>query len=268
MTFSTITGNTNNDFRYESSLGNIQGYNQDLFIGVNESLNISNGLITVWDNSFNLTRLTSDTEIFINSTNVADTQEVLIRGLDVNFDNLDVAVALNGQTQVSIGNFTHIQAALITSSTTPLGDVYIAESDTLTAGVPDDDTKVKSKIIQGFNITRNGFFMVPRGKMAMTLTLRANTDSTNKTVTLRTYVTPDGGTPLNSVTYTVGLGFPEFNFGIPISTTLIFGDLAPVLPEKSFVEFKASASSNDTLIFVGNDFLIVDRALTTLMNGG
>ena len=264
MALSTTQGVFPKDFIFEVTMGNVPGYNQDFIVGVQEDLDSADGNITIWDNKFDLTRLTSDTEIFINSTNAGDTMDIVVTGLDINFDKKNVSIALSGQTQVSIGNFRHIQTAIVSGTVTPSGDIYVAESDTLTAGVPDTNSKVKSKIIQGKNITHNAFFMVPKGKNAITMAIRGTTDATTKPATVETYVTPDGGATLQNISYTILPGFPQFLFPAPVSTVDIFGDVISSLGEKTFIEFKGEATANNTRLLFSIDLICVDLALISL----
>jgi hypothetical protein len=54
----------------------------------------------------------------------------------------------------------------VNRGTTPLaGDVYVAESDSYTDGVPDTPAKWKAKITQGFNQTLMALYTVPTDKM-------------------------------------------------------------------------------------------------------
>ncbi|PCJ39129.1 MAG: hypothetical protein COA71_14530 [SAR86 cluster bacterium] len=264
MALSNSTGHFPKDFILEITLGSIKGFSQDFVVGVQESLDISDGNITIWDNKFTLTRLTSDTEIFINSTNTGDTMDIVVTGLDINFEKKSSTTTLSGQTQVSIGNFRHIQTGIVSGSVTPSGDIYVAESDTLSSGVPDTNSKVKSKIIQGKNITHNAFFMVPKGKTAITMAIRGSTDSSTKAAIVETVVTLDGGVPLQNISYAVSLNFPQFLFPAPVATVDLFGDIISSLSEKTFLEFTAKADANNTRILFSIDLICADSALISL----
>jgi hypothetical protein len=263
MPLSKKTRDFPNDFMLQTVLGNVTGYEQALLIGSAPDLDSGDGSLTIWDNKFNATFRTTEAEHFINSTSVGDTQTVLVSGVDLNW-NLKIQVAvLSGQTQVSIGNFLRIQAATVVGGGTPVGDVYVAETDTLTAGVPDTDTKVHSKIITPNNITRNGFFHVPAGKSAVTMAIRGTVDTgTNKSAIVHTHIHPLGLDPIISVDYVVSKGFPEFTFPTPIATTrALTGALTPVLDEKNTIEFRAEVNEVNTRVFFGADYLLVDNVL-------
>lgn len=263
----TITANEllNAQFLLQVALGNVPGYQTGFLIGNSFSLDIADGEQQIWDNDFDLTPLTADTEIFMSSSNSGDTMSIIVSGLDSNFDQKFSTIALTGQTQVTIGNFRHVQSATVLGATTPSGDIYIATTDTLTAGVPDTDSTVKSKIIQGLNTTHNGFYMVPRAKMVAAVAIRGTTDANTKPVIVHTVTTADGGVPVNVTDYTVLSGFPQFTFLTPLATfNLTGGALTYIVPEKTLVQYRGEATANATKLFFGVDFLIIDDALTSL----
>lgn len=250
----------NRDFLLEVALGNVNGFSTDFLVGINPSM--SEGVErTIWDSDFNVTPLTANTEIFINSSDAGDTTSVIIvNGLDVNFDRVTRTATLDGQTQVSVGFFTHVQACSA-SIATPAGDVYIAESDTLTVGVPDTDSKVKSKIRQGFNITRNGFYMVPRAMSAITVSIRGTISAVEKAAMINTIITPFGGIPLRTISYGVSQSGLQWVIPMPVAMTNIFNQLTEVLPEKTFVEFRGDSDRNANEVFFGVDFLLRDNPI-------
>ena len=263
-----LTSKLSDDFLLQVALGNVPGHSIDFVVGYQGDLDATDGNITLWDNKFDYTPFTADTEMFISSSNTGDTSVVRVIGLDTNFDRIFLDATLSGQTQVSLGNFRHVQQAVVISGGTPAGDVYIAATDTLTAGVPDTNSKVKSKILQGKNITHNSFSMVPRGFVHVPVAIRASTDATTKTVLVETWITTAvGGLAANTVTYTVLSGFPQFIFPLPVASISTAGETQIVFPEKAFTEYKVLASIPDTQIFFGVDILVIESALTNLATG-
>lgn len=91
----------------------------------------------------------------ISSADAGDTQEIAIEGhtLDDNghFKFLAQTATLNGQTRVAITPMARVQRAANKGSTDLTGPVYVYENDTLSAGVPDTDTKVHIMIAAGRN---------------------------------------------------------------------------------------------------------------------
>lgn len=117
------------------------GDNQD--VGVSEE--------DVWTFGGTQTDLTSGAEHFISSSNASDTNvEVTVEGIS-NTWVLQTAVITftSGQSQQTLGaglSWIRINRAWVSGSTPSVGDLYIAESDTLTLGVPDTAAKVRGKL--------------------------------------------------------------------------------------------------------------------------
>ena len=170
-----------NDYFIAVSAGDITGSLDDRIVGRN--LAVSNGTFeTLWDMGGNINYLPADTQLYVSSSSAADTAVILlVQGLDDNYVQKSEVVTLNGQTQVALpGLMFRISAMIVGNATTPVGDVYLAEADTLVAGVPTTASKVQSKIrlspgdagvFASYNITHNGFFTVPAGKELHVLSL-------------------------------------------------------------------------------------------------
>jgi len=252
--------NPKRDFVLDVTMGKIPGYAPALLLGQRIDQSIAEGKKTIWDHDDSIVFLSAGTDLFASSSSASDTAPVFLIacGLDDDFRVKSTTTALTGQTQVPIGNFRVVQNATIVIQGA-IGDVYIAEADTLTAGVPDTSAKVQSKILAGKNITHNGFFTVPAGFSAITMAIRATTDSANKSAKVDTQITPNGQPTLVTVTYSVSQSFPQFLFPAPISATTFLGDLTPVLPEKTTISFAADVDTNNTDVFFGVDFILVQN---------
>lgn len=264
MTQSKVRGVVDENILVQSSLGNVPGHSVIFMIGVAPDLDAGDGSIAIWDNKFDYTPFTGDTEMFLSSSNAADTMTVRVSGLDTNFDPKTVDLALTGQTQASLGIFRHVQRAYVLGTVTPAGDVYIAASDTLTAGVPNTQSKVKSKIIQGHNITHNGFYMVPRRKIGATLAFRVSTNKRLEATEITTWLYPLDGTPKNLVTYSALAQFAQFNFPAPVASLSLGSEVQNIRGEKMLVVYKAEASTVNTKVFFGADILLIEENLTEL----
>lgn len=114
----------------------------------------------------NLLEVTST--VYMSSTSASDTGILMAAvGLNGDDDEQTGVATLNGQSQVAItGTWFRIFLGINISSTELQGDIYIAEADDLTNGVPDDLTKVLAKIDVGKNASQNGSYTVPRNKEA------------------------------------------------------------------------------------------------------
>ncbi len=110
-------------------------------------------------------------------------QVLQVSGLDENWDQQTGLCTLTGQTQAAItkvdgsaAEWTRIHRAFqVSPEPDPIGDVYIAESDTLTLGVPDTGTKIHGYIdyTTAAQQTEKGMYTVPRGYAALVLGMTA-----------------------------------------------------------------------------------------------
>ena len=250
------------DFTLEASMAQIPGWNPVLVIGTMPSTTTT--YHTVWDvEGSSLVPLTTNTELFISSSSASDTGAVLIFGLDDDYIEKQEVHVLTGTTQVSVGNWYRINRMVNVSTATAVGDIYIAQAGTWTAGVPDALTDIQSKIILGQNITHNGFFSVPAGKFMIVTTNRASTSpDISKIIKVRNQISlPDQGQPLLTGTeFHVGDNFPQWLFPTPVGVTEFQGVQAAVLPAKSDIYHEAISSSvGGPTVFFGIDGWVVDH---------
>jgi len=106
-------------------------------------------------------------ELHISSSEGADTQQITVRGLDADWNDQEVTVTLAGQTETVIGtSITWIRAfrAFNANSTALTGTVYIYADDTVVAGVPQTNNKVRAIITIGEDQTLMALYSVPLGK--------------------------------------------------------------------------------------------------------
>jgi hypothetical protein len=90
---------------------------------------------------------------------------VLVVGCDSDFNAVEAFVTTNGQTQVALDSLMYrVFYAIVINNINPLGDLYIAESDTLTGGIPNTSTKVKALILNGFGTSQMALLTVLKGK--------------------------------------------------------------------------------------------------------
>jgi hypothetical protein len=112
--------------------------------------------------------------------------------VDGNGAESEVTVALTGQTQAQVGTGTYVRChrAWVDDTTTPAGDVYIAESDNLTGGVPDTQAKIKAKIGAGDNQTMQAIWHCPAGKRGKVRDVFITGSTNGKVVTARLWRKP------------------------------------------------------------------------------
>lgn len=156
-----------NNFYLDVALGNIEGFSLQSLLGENPDMQ-AGVQETIWDQGGIHIKLSTDTQLYISSSNALDDQFIQVPGLDSSYNQISRLAQLDGQNQVALnGDMFRVLSAIVTDVTEPLGDIYISEEATggdLVGGVPQTVSKIKSKITQGNNLTSNGFYTVPLGK--------------------------------------------------------------------------------------------------------
>ena len=175
----------NKDYYLEVAKGNVAGTTGGFVVGRNNDVGATNSE-SVWDIGGNYTYLTADTQLYISSTDALDVDvDIIITGLDDNYLQVTRTVNTNGQSQVAISDLMFRVLTVFTAPTSanhPVGDIYLAETDTLTAGVPNTATKIKALIplartsagvtidsgtdFASDNFSHLGLYTVPAGKTA------------------------------------------------------------------------------------------------------
>lgn len=117
--------------------------------------------VTVWNQSGDETYVTTNAIDTISSSSGSDSQEVTIEGhtvsgtgADAQFTFVTQTATLNGQTKVVLGTPLARMSRIVNNDTTVFaGDIYGYEDTAITAGVPNDATKIHAKIVAGDNQT-------------------------------------------------------------------------------------------------------------------
>ena len=236
------------NFLIEVLLGNISGYafapqvfgnNPDLAADTEE---------TVWDQGGIYTYLTANTTLYASSTDSGDTTVTLnVVGLDANYAEVTRTVTLNGQNQVALsGQMFRVFSAEVSGSTEADGDIYIAETDTLTGGVPDTASKIKTKIVQGRERSQNVMYTVPAGKSALLINSNYLSPK-NEDICFFNKIKL-----LNGVWQVTG----EFD----LYQNVLVADTPGILfPEKTDIEVTAKASNAGSSASVRLTYLLVDN---------
>ena len=174
------------DFLLEISKGSMPGYEAVILEGYMDGADVTlRNLGWYYDGvestEATYTFLTAGTELFVSSSNAGDTQNITVDGVDGSYDKKTATVALSGQSQVSLGTgWLRVNFAVNAGSTDFAGKIYIAESDTLTAGVPDTDSKVKGFIhidpitTRSQNVMKQFPYTVPTGHTLFLLSIRVS----------------------------------------------------------------------------------------------
>ena len=102
--------------------------------------------------------------LYISSTQAADTMEMKIQGLDANFDEQEELISLSGTGQVEIGGtWKRVHRSYNDGPVATAGDIYIAETDATTSGVPDTASKIKAVVLATDQQTEMAIYTVPAG---------------------------------------------------------------------------------------------------------
>jgi hypothetical protein len=107
----------------------------------------------------------------VSSSSNSDTIPLLVSGLDINGRYVDQVITLTGQTKVTLPTplWRAFRAFNNDSGTALVGNVYIYEDTVITAGVPDDSSKVRTYVAAEFDTgipaqqTLMGHYTVPAG---------------------------------------------------------------------------------------------------------
>ena len=204
----------------------------------------------IWDFGGIETYLTADTEIFLSSTSASDTNVgVFVWGMtdDYNF-KIETHIFSAGQLQQSIGSFFRIFRLVIVSNDAPLGDIYAAEADTLTLGVPDTDSKVHALMVQGTNITHKAGGTVPIGHTLYVhrafMGVRRGEDAV---IVLRSRAD-------TAPAFVESTSFPIYQQSFPFPLDPPF-----VIAEKTDFDFLATTDTNNTEVILNLGFSLVDN---------
>ena len=241
------------DFRNDVSFKRMRNHEQSLILGISSNQQISDGRVTVWDGTGDVIFRTTAVEMFISSSSVGDIgQSVFVEGVDANWIPISSTATLNGQSEVSVGTYLHIQSVTVISGSVNAGDIYLAPTTARTAGVPNDLTLVLSKVILGECITHNGWSIVPASTIAGFASVRSGTDSNNKTASLSVHITPFNSPTQFVARYEVSPDFAGYDF---ISPIVSIRKNEPSFGEKTIIEYKSLVRANGTEIFVTSDLI-------------
>jgi hypothetical protein len=145
-------------------------------------------VVSVWDGAddANIDQMTyqysSSADIdSLSSSNNGDTQDIEIQGLDSSYDVVTQTVTLTGQTRAALGtSLIRVFRMVNVNSTDNAGHIYCYVNSAITAGVPDDSTKVRAVIQPGNNQTLMAIYTIPAGFTGYMRNWFASTAGANK----------------------------------------------------------------------------------------
>jgi hypothetical protein len=217
------------NFYHDVAKGNIYNSTAVNVFGFNRSIGTS--FETVWNDGGNYVYPTSALTMSVVSTSAADTMDVLISGLDINYNPISETVTLTGTSAVttSIG-FFRINSAIILAGSNA-GDISISNGGT------------KYAFIEALlGTTQSAIYTVPAGHNLYLVRIDANSATTNgqKYLFIRNVVTT-GGRTLRVSEATFATSQVSYDRQVPFK-----------IAEKSDFHFeaKSSSSTNEIAIFL------------------
>lgn len=212
-----------------------------------KNLAVGTSVETVWETGGRETYVTTNVIDTVSSSSTSDTSVTMYveghtvsgTGADSEFTFVSQTVDLNGQNKVLLGTpLARVSRAYVTSGTL-VGDFYVYEDDTLTAGVPDTASKVHLAVYEATNGSSQSF------KAATTF---SNTDyflvtSLILSVGKKTSAVVDFSFEVRTAG---GIFLPQFQASLSttgINTTQLKAEPYFILPKNSDVRVEAIAST-------------------------
>lgn len=151
-------------FDLQVARGQITGH-QSIFRSAYSSFVSNAGTRAIWNRAAAYTFPAAAASMTISSSSAADVgQQVLVSGLDANYNPISVTAPLNGQSGVMlVQSFLRINDVIVIapngSLAYPVGDIYVGNG-TVTAGVP---ANVYGFVSAGDQQSLTGVYTVPAG---------------------------------------------------------------------------------------------------------
>ena len=155
----------NKDWFQKVGEGEIPGYSIVEKFGENILVTTSSDPEDVWDFGGIYTFSTTDDIDRLSSSDNTDTQDIIIYGLNSDWEEVVQTVTLTGQTPVALDTDLIRVYRMINLGTTDIaGNVYCFVNGSVTGGVPDTDADIRAMIRNDNNQTLMCIYTVPAGK--------------------------------------------------------------------------------------------------------
>jgi hypothetical protein len=151
----------------------------------------------VWPVGGSITQVSTAALLYISSDSAVDiSMDITVVGLDENYDEISEVIttdATDGQIRVA-GTKAFLRVNGVTGPVCA-GNVYVYYLSTVTAGVPDDVTKVQSLLLVGEVEAACAIYTVPRNKKVYVTSVRWTSIGSlvEHNVSLNLSITPFGG---------------------------------------------------------------------------
>jgi hypothetical protein len=179
---------SNNSSGLSIAEGNVSGKSFIHKFGNAPDFDTTDSVITIWDGAddaaidqMNYVYSTTDNIDSISSSSAADTQDIEISGLDINYEEVTQTITLTGQALVALPtSLLRVFRMANVSASDNLGHIYCYVNGTITGGVPDVSSDVRAVMQPLNNQTLMALYTVPLNKTAYLRDWFASTAGGNK----------------------------------------------------------------------------------------
>lgn len=246
------------DFEFRVGLGMVQGWSNIRKFANRDDIDAADGFVDIWNypGADNYTYSTTADIDRLVSSDVDDTQQVVLFGLDENWLEVSQTLTLTGQTPVEIPiayirSFRMFNAGSVDFE----GEIYAYVDSTVEDGVPADATKVRMYIDSDDNQTLMSQYTIPADKTGVfvnfSVALSKDVATTSATVVGR--ARPFGGV------FTTKTKFAISTTGT--SQYVAFQRIPIRFPARTDMVFRSSVSANGTSIGVVYSMVLVDSTI-------
>lgn len=214
-------------------MGNVEAVN---IFGFNRTIGTS--FETIWNNGGSYSFLADEQQLSVVSTDAADTMDVLIQGLDGDYNEVDETITLTGTNAVTTTNsFLRVNNAVILSG---------ENAGNITGSYTSTDVFY---IEAGIGTTQACVYTVPAGHSLylFRIDLTSGTVTGNKYLTYRNRIDSENGRVLRVAEATWQTGQQSFDRQVPFK-----------ISEKTDFQFEAKSSSSDNEVSIFIEAILVD----------
>lgn len=213
---------------------------------------VANEKATIWDQGGVIKVLPDSpgTQLYVSSTNPTDNKTVVVGGLGVGFVELFAIATLDGYNQVPLSQLMiRVANCSYIGADGFAGNVYVAESDTLTDGVPDTASKIQIKVLAERGFGTSAITTIPARKKGYMYEVRGFINKAkNAKIILKTR-------PFGRTNFVEAPPFPFYEGPFE----LLMVSSAPIfLPEKIDIEFAAITADIGAEITLGGKLILQD----------
>lgn len=246
------------DFEFRIGLGMVEGWSNIRKFANRDDIDAADGLVDIWNfpgADLYTYSTTADIDRLV-SSDVDDTQQVVLFGLDENWLEVSQTLTLTGQTPVEIP-IAYIRSFRMfnAGSTDFEGAIYAYVDSTVVDGVPSDATKVRMYIDSDDNQTLMSQYTIPADKTGVfvnfSVALSKDVATTSATVVGR--ARPFGGV------FTTKTKFAISTTGT--SQYVAFQRIPIRFPPKTDMVFRTSVSANGSSVGVVYSMVLVDNTI-------